>query len=479
MGNRGNVVVIGGGLAGISAAIALAESGLEVSLLEARPWLGGATCSFARRGLTIDNGQHLFLRCCTAYRDLLAKLGVSGSCSIQDRLDLTVLGPQAQARVRRSALPAPLHLARSLAGYRLLSPAERMRVAAAAAGLQLTEFGDRGTGQPATLGTWLGSRHQDKRARHLLWDLLSASSLSLTADRADAGLAADAIKTALLAHRDGADIGLPLVPLSKLHGAPAAGLLTRLGATIRLGVSATRVRCRPGGGFDISLGYAGPDDSEVAPRPAEIGAAGVVLAVPAWEAAAIAPAEVSEAAPWARLVPSPMISIHVSYDRRVTGLPFAAVVGDSVHWVVDKTDAAGLHAGQYLAVSVPAADSYVDMPAAQLQQLFLPRLARWFPAAASAEVTDFFVTRERRAMIRQTPGCERLRPAQEAPLRGLALAGAWTDTGWPDTMEGAVRSGHGAARKLVADLGAVVATGPAAQVPAPEPRTPAGSAFGR
>jgi len=109
--SRTDVVVVGGGLAGISAAVDLAEAGLSVTLLEARPWLGGATCSFARRGLTIDNGQHAFLRCCGAYRDLLAKLGVASSVAIQNRLELTVLGsPDGTVTVRRSSLPAPLHL---------------------------------------------------------------------------------------------------------------------------------------------------------------------------------------------------------------------------------------------------------------------------------------------------------------------------------------------------------------------------------
>src|SRR5215472_18276917 len=117
--DRPDVVVIGGGLAGISAALELADAGRAVTLVEGRPWLGGATCSFQRRGLTIDNGQHLFLRCCTAYRDLLARLGVANSCVIQDRLDLTVLAPGGtddpeQATLHRSALPSPAHLAGAL-----------------------------------------------------------------------------------------------------------------------------------------------------------------------------------------------------------------------------------------------------------------------------------------------------------------------------------------------------------------------------
>jgi uncharacterized protein with NAD-binding domain and iron-sulfur cluster len=123
-----------------------------------------------------------------------------------------------------------------------------------------------------------------------------------------------------------------------------------------------------------------------------------------------------------------------------------------VHWVIDKSAAAGLHAGHYLAASVRGADAYVDWPAAALRAEFLPSLERLFPAAAQATVVDFFVTRERRATIAHVPGSQRLRPATAAGPPGFAIAGAWTDTGWPDTMEGAVRSGQAAAQKVSAEL---------------------------
>jgi uncharacterized protein with NAD-binding domain and iron-sulfur cluster len=126
-------------------------------------------------------------------------------------------------------------------------------------------------------------------------------------------------------------------------------------------------------------------------------------------------------------------------------VPFAAAVDSPVQWVFDRTRISGMHArgddGQYLAISLSAADEYVDVPAAALREQFVPALAELFPAAREATVTEFFVTRERRATFRQVPGTARLRPQAATGLPGLALAGSWTDTGWPDTMEGAVRSG--------------------------------------
>jgi squalene-associated FAD-dependent desaturase len=467
-GSRTDVVVIGGGLAGISAAVDLAEAGLSVTLLEARPWLGGATCSFARRGLTIDNGQHAFLRCCWAYQDLLAKLGVAGSVAIQNRLNLTVLGspvlhstgpgstgavPNGQVTLRRSILPAPLHLIRALAGYRLLPKAERLKAVVAMAALRFAGLGP--DDDDTTFGEWLADRGQDETVRQLLWDLLSTAALGLPADQADLSLAASAIRTALFSGRGSADIGVPAVPLSKLHSAPATALLSRLGARVLLGVRAAAIQLSGRGGYDIWLDPAAPGGAGGVPGggPSALHAAGLVLAVPAWEASVLAPAELSrEAEQWARLEALPVVSLHVIYGSPVTRLPYAAVVDSPVRWVVDKTGPAGLHVGQYLAASVPAADSYVDLPASRLRAELMPELERLFPAAADAEVQDFFITRERRALIRQVPGSQRLRAGQPPGLPGLALAGAWTSTGWPDTMEGAVRSGHSAALKVLSEL---------------------------
>jgi len=451
-----DVVVIGGGLAGISAAIELADAGCAVTLIEGRPWLGGATCSFTRRGLTIDNGQHIFLRCCTAYRDLLARLGVADLYTIQDRLDLTVLadgrepGAATQARLRRSALPAPAHLVRALAGYRLLSVTERMRVAAAALALQVTRAAD---GNDRSLATWLADHGQTGRVTSMLWGWLCTAMINATPEHADLTVAAGAIRTALLAGRDHADVGVPVAAFSRLHGAPAAALLARLGVTIRLSTRAAAVHADAPGRYLVTVieQAASAEDPQLVPE--QLQTAGVVLAVPPSEAAALAPAGLAgEAAKWSLLRPSPVVSVHVMYGCPVTTLPFAAVAGSPAAWVMDKASAAGLRAGQYLAVSLPAADQYVDMPTGQLREIALPLLERLFPAAAEARIEDVFVTRERRATILHEPGVQRLRAAPGAGPPGLAVAGAWTDTGWPDSMEGAVRSGRSAAGKVIADL---------------------------
>jgi len=434
------VVVVGGGLAGITAAIALLESGIGVTLIEARPRLGGATCSFSRAGLMIDNGQHVFLRCCSTYRGLLARLGMTGSATIQDRFDVTVLSPRGTARLRRTSLPGPLQMGRALAGYPLLSPAERLRVARAALAMRFLDPAKPEL-DAERLGDWLAARGQGERARRNLWDLFIVSALNIAGDDASLALAATVIRTALLGARDAADIGVPAVPLGELHGTAAAGVLHQLGAEVRLGTTAVAVEPGPGSGLNVRAA-AGADRAESL-LPAD----GVVVAVPPGPASRLMPAAAG-AARWAELGSAPIVNVHVIYDRRITRLPFAAAVESPVQWVFDKTATAGLDSGQYLAVSLSAADDFVDVPAARLREQFVPALAELFPAAREARIADFFVTRERQATFRQAPGCGQLRPAAATGLPGLVLAGAWTDTGWPDTMEGAVRSGLSAAREL-------------------------------
>ena len=266
--NTRNVVVIGGGLAGITAAISLREAGIGVTLLEARPWLGGATCSFSRGGLMIDNGQHVFLRCCTSYRELLARLGVTGSAAVQDRFDVTVLSPGGRARLRRSGLPGPLHFGRTLAAYKFLSVPERLRVGRAALAMRTLDPDKPGL-DSQRLGDWLRARGQNEHSRRNLWDLFIVSSLNIHGDDASVPLSATVLKTALLGRNDAADIGIPTVPLGELHGQAAAGLLA--GSAPRCGWPPRRPRSSaapPGGSRSGSPPAGMPRTARTAPARA-------------------------------------------------------------------------------------------------------------------------------------------------------------------------------------------------------------------
>jgi squalene-associated FAD-dependent desaturase len=452
----GTAAVIGGGLAGITAAIALAEAGASVTIFEAKPRLGGATMSFTRDDLVVDTGQHVFLRCCTAYRDLLARLGMTEYAPLQPRFDVTVLSPHApRTRLWRNGLPSPLHLLPALARYPYLSLPERARVSHAALGFRGVDPADPAA-DATRLGDWMARRGQDERARRRLWDLFTISTLNIPGDDACLALAAKVVKTGLLGDSDAADIGVPAVPLGELHGAAATRLLDKLGATVRLNTKVAAIEAKAQGGFTVTTGRAGTTAG-----PGEsLEADAVVLAVPHEAAAKLIPAGALPAATvagWSGLGAAPIVNVHAIYDRKVMDLPFAAAVDSPVQWVFDRTQISGMPARgdrQYLAISLSGADEYVDRSVAELREQFVPALAELFPAARDARVTEFFVTRERRATFRQVPGCVALRPKAATGLPGLVLAGSWTDTGWPDTMESAVRSGLNAVATLPAGLGA-------------------------
>jgi squalene-associated FAD-dependent desaturase len=431
-----DVVVVGGGLAGIAAALACADAGRAVTLLESKPRLGGLTYSFRRGELDVDNGQHVFLRCCTAYRALLERLGVTDLTVLQDRLDIPVRSTAdgRSTRLRRVPLPSPLHLGPSLLGYRLLTPTRRRSAIRAALALKRVDRADPAS-DARTFGAWLREHGQDDRTVEALWDLVVTATLNARADQASLALAAMVFQVGLLGQANAGDVGWSRVPLQRLHGEAAHDSLARAGVRVLPGTRATRLEhdCRR---WLVGMAV----EHHAADR--------VIVAVPAAAAEALLPAAAVTASPgWAaRLGTSPIVNVHIVLTEPILTEPFLAAVGSPVQWVFDRTESSGLAHGQYLALSVSAADAYIDEPVARLREVFLPELARLLPGLNDVKVLDFFVTREREATFRPAPGQAALRASAETGLPGLYLAGAWTDTGWPATMEGAVRSGNTAAR---------------------------------
>jgi squalene-associated FAD-dependent desaturase len=438
------VVVAGGGLAGITAAPNAADAGYRVTLFESRPWLGGLTHSFARGGMWVDNGQHVFLRCCDRYRALLDRLGVTGQVNLQPRLSIPVSGADAQGSLRRLPLPAPLHLGWALLRYPWLTTAARLRFVRAALALRAVDTADPRT-DATSFGDWLRAHGQGRAAIDSLWDLVGIATLNARADDVSLALAATVFQIGLLTAADAADIGWSRVPLRQLHGTAAETALAAAGVRVHTRARIGAIRRTPAGWAVTAAG-------------GETTAEAIITAVPPAAAAGLLPAGAVDLPPeWAAaLGSSPIVNVHVVYDRTVLAEPFRAGVGTEVQWIFDRTDAAGLPAGaadgaQYVAVSVSAADEYIDRPTAELRDRFLPALARLLPAAGPARVLDFFVTRERHATFRPAPGTARLRPGAATALPGLYLSGAWTATGWPATMEGAVRSGESAVAALISD----------------------------
>ncbi len=435
-----DVVVVGGGLAGISAALRSADCGRTVTLVEARPRLGGAAFSFQRGGLWVDNGQHVFLRCCDAYRWLLRRIGATERTYLQPRLDIPVLDPSGRrGRLGRAAgVPAPAHLGAALSRYALLSPPDRLRAVRAALALRMLDPADPSL-DAQTLGGFLRRHGQNDATVEALWGVVATATLNLHPDESSLALAAKVFRTGLLDEAGAADIGYATAPLGMLHHEAAGQALRAAGVEVVLG---QRVRS------------VAPGLVRLADQPADWDARTVVLALPHREAFAVLPELADGPAAVAReLGATAIVNVHLVYDRKVTDLPFAAAVRSPAHWIFDRTDSSGLATlrpgAQYLAVTVSAADDIVDVPAKELTRRYAGELSRLFPAAQKAQVLDAFVTRERRATFRQAAGHAALRPGPDSAPDGVWLAGAWTATGWPDTMESAVRSGVSAAESAM------------------------------
>ncbi|MCQ3809080.1 MAG: hydroxysqualene dehydroxylase HpnE [Acidimicrobiia bacterium] len=438
------VAVVGGGLAGLAAAVAAADGGAQVTLYERAPRLGGATWSFQRNGRWFDNGQHVFMRCCTEYRAFLDRLGAADQVAEQSRLSVPVIRPGGRpASISRTGAPAPLHLARSLLRYGPLSVGDRLRAVRTALALRRLDPDDPGTDE-MSFGGWLRFRGESDQAVARLWDLICLPTVNLKADDASLSLAVKVFRTGLLDDADSGDLGWTRVPLSALHGDAAARVIAAQGGTIELQAPVESV----GDGPSVKV------DGQ------RIEADAVILAVPHDVAGGrLPPDTVARQTELADLGISPIANVHFVFDRRVMDVPFAAALDSPVQFVFDRTEAAHWAADepeeitgtegrdeQVLAVSQSAAfDEIGDRPAEMIER-YRSALADLFPLSADAEVLDAVVTREHRATFAGRPGTRRLRPGPTTAIDGLFLAGAWTDTGWPATMEGAVRSGNQAAR---------------------------------
>ena len=434
---RPRVVVIGGGLAGLASGLEAADRGASVTLLERRPRLGGATWSFQRKGIWFDNGQHVFLRCCTSYLSFLERIGSVDGVTIQPTLNLPVLHPSGKTgTIRRTFGPAPLQLAPSLLSYPHIGFKSRLKVLAAGRALRRLDPEDPALDE-VTFGDWLGAHGQQAEAVERFWDLVVLPTVNVRAAEASLKLAAKVFVTGLLTESASADIGWASVPLSVLHGDAARRALEARGADV---VTRSPVSTVRPGSRQLPV---------VRVNGRNIEADSVVVAVPHDAVGSLLPTGALRfQGRLHRLGVSPIVNIHLVYDRPITDLPIFAAVASDVQYVFDRTGAAGLDDGrQCLAISLSAADAYIGQSSTELVAHFGAELARLLPAAAEAVLTESMVTREPAATFRGGPGTHPLRAGTECALPGVYLAGAWCDTGWPATMEGAVRSGIEAGRR--------------------------------
>ena len=432
-------MVIGGGLAGLSAACALADRGVPVTLLEKRPYLGGRAFSFkdAESGQQIDNGQHIYLGCCTEYIGFLRRLGVFDRTTLQRRLRAVIVDRDGRRGALSAAplLPSPLHLLSSFLTYPHLGLGDKLRVAGAILGILRTDREkQRESLEAETLRDWLLRRGQSERAISAFWDLLTLPVFNDTVDAVSAYMGLMFFQDGMLAGRHSADIGVSRVGLTELVAEAACRYLEERGSEALTGRNVAGIAVEDGAVTGVAV-------------DGDFMEADVVVAAVPWDALErLLPSDVTPSEHVSLTAPSlewaPIVNIHVWYDRTVIDESFLAVLDSPLQWVFNRSQIEGQDGpGQHLCVSVSGAWEYAAMGRDALREVVLTEMARVFPAARDAAVERFTAVRQVNATFRCMPGAQLKRPEQRTAIAGLALAGDWTQTGWPATMESAVRSG--------------------------------------
>jgi hydroxysqualene dehydroxylase len=415
-------IVVGGGLAGLSAALELADAGHDVTLLEARPTLGGAVQTLPERegdpSPPPDNGQHVALGCCTAYLEFLARVG-QGDAVRRTRLALPIVGPDGSISMIGAGAGALLR-------YRHLPLGERIAVARVTRRLG-SLAADEHDGE--TLAALLRRLGQSEAGVDRFWDVFVRPALNLRSEEASAALGIFTVQRALLGERGASDLILPTAPLGAMHGEAAARALAGAGAVVRLGARAVEL-----------------DDGAVVLADGErVDGDAFVVALPPAESAAL----LDEPAP--ALEDSPIVSVHLLFERPILRHPLAALLGSPAHWVFDRGRLTGHvpERGQYLTVVASGAPELLEVRGRDLVQLMAAEVTA---RLGSAELLWARVSREPEATFAGRPGTAGERRGPETARPNVARAGAWTATGWPATMESAVRSGRRAAELLQANI---------------------------
>jgi zeta-carotene desaturase len=451
-----SVLVIGGGLAGLSSAVALADAGYRVQLLEKRPHLGGRATSYTLPdGNEVDNCQHLTLGCCTNLADFYARAGASDKVRFYDTLYFADKAGT-RSKMRAVSLPPPLHMAPSFLGFKSLTLADKLSIANAMMAIA-TSGGKPANIERLSMLDWLRRMKQTAGAIERFWRVVLVSALDEELARSEARYGIEVFWKAFLGSKTGYNIGVPTVPLADLYDGCESALRKR-GGEVRLRAGARQVHIEGGRFVGVTL----EDGTEL---PADA----CVLAVPQNLVAELLPGELSaDGGPLSgvsHIRTSPITGVHFWFDREVMAEPYLALLDHTVQWIFNKTQlstngaAASKkgrteNAAQYLQLVISASYDLVPKPRQEIIDICRRDLADVLPATKDAELTKATVIKEIHATFSPEPGIDEWRPAQRTRVSGLALAGDWTATGWPSTMESAVRSGYLAAEAVTEGFGA-------------------------
>jgi squalene-associated FAD-dependent desaturase len=434
-----HVLILGAGLAGLAAAVQLARRGFRVTVVEARDRLGGRAGSFTdpSTGQLTDNCQHVSMGCCTNFDDFCRAAGIAHLFRPQKALYF-MTPDRRVSTLRADPLPAPLHLARSFLTAHYLTFGEKLRIARGLARLRQVPDDD------PPFGEWLARHGQTPRTVARFWGLVLVSALNETADRIGLRYARKVFVDGFLHHRKGFEVHLPTVPLGRLYGDELQYVLRGHGAELLLGQAARNLEVENGAVTGVCL----RDGTTLT-------ADWYVSALPFARLLGLLPEGLIDAHPYfanlRRLETSPIIGVHLWYDRPITPLPHVVLIDCLGQWVFNRGPSApGEH---YLQVVISAARPLRGLGNEEITRRIDEEIRTLFPPAREAALLRSRVVTEHHATFSAVPGVDRWRPAQTSPIRNLFVAGDWTATGWPATMEGAVRSGYLAAQALLERVG--------------------------
>lgn len=430
------VAIVGGGLAGMAAALALAERGVRVSLFEAKRALGGRAGSFVdtKSGQSSDHCRHVSMGCCMNFADFCARTGIAAQFSRETRLQFIRPDGRSFPFSASKLLPAPLHLAPSLLGLRLITLRERWGLAWSVLALARE---NAASAQGENFFSWLVRRRTPAATIDGFWKPVLVSALGTELERVSLAAAQKVLVDGFLSHRGASDVLIPKLPLAELFDERAAERLSRLGVRI---ARSQPVRMVEPLGERQRLRFPSGDAADFD---------SVIAAVPWTRIGELVPSLASP--PGESLVSSSIAAVHLAFDRPITPLPHAVLVGMLSQWLFAEPQTEGdVHRYQ---VVVSAAAELDALPREEGMARIVNELRQVFPAAQGAQLLHGKIVIQRDAVFAPAPNSHQIRPVAQTAQPGLFLAGDWTATGWPATMEGAVRSGYLAAEAVLAAWG--------------------------
>lgn len=440
------VVIIGGGFAGLAAAVELAEQGRKVLLLERRAFLGGRAYSFTDKttGDTIDNGQHLMMGCYHHTLSFLKKIGSLNKLKYQQNPQVDFLCETSNRKITHSRfkcppLPAPLHLLAGLAKLETIDWSDRFK--ALRVGLELRRLnGNRVSLADVTVREWLTRLGQTEKMQSRFWDLVALATLNETPDRASADMFARVLDQAFMHTRRDSTMVISKVGLSELYTYDAHRFMEVRGGEVRLNAEVEEIEFSAHCATAVKL-----KNSE------RIEAEAIISAVPYFALGRMLPAEIA-ASPSLKSIlefkSAPIVSINLWYAEPVTDIEFAGLLDSPIEWVFNKNAISGNSRSghQHLALVISGAHQTARLTKEELIAIAVGEMKRFFPAARNQQPVHSFVVREYDATLSHTVGTARLRPSQKTEFENFFLAGDWTDTGLPATIESAVWSGQECAK---------------------------------